>query len=45
MLEYIHGGEEGALLGAWDVLAANAKKETMDTLTGKYKRGKYIQVW
>ena len=43
MLEYIHGGEEGALLGAWDVLAANAKKETMDTLIGKYKRGKYIQ--
>lgn len=27
VLEYIHGGEEGALLGAWDFIAAHAKKE------------------
>ncbi len=43
VLEYIHGGEEGALLGAWDFVAANMKKEMMDNLIGKYKRGKYLE--
>lgn len=43
VLEYIHGGEEGALLGAWDFVAANAKKEMMDTLFVKYRRGKYLE--
>ncbi len=43
VLEYIHGGEEGALLGAWDFVAANMKKEMTDNLIGKYKRGKYLE--
>ena len=43
VLEYIHGGEEGSLIGAWDYLAANAPKELMDDLIGKYKRGKYLE--
>ena len=43
VLEYIHGGEQGALLGAWDFVAANMKKEMMDNLIGKYKRGKYLE--
>ena len=42
-LEYIHGGEEASLLGAWDLIAANAQKELMDNLIGKYKRGKYLE--
>ena len=42
-MEYIHGGEEGSLIGAWDYLAANAPKELMDDLIGKYKRGKYLE--
>ena len=37
VLEYIHGGEEGSLIGAWDYLAANAPKELMDDLIGKYR--------
>jgi hypothetical protein len=37
VLEYIHGGEEASLLGAWDLIAANAPKELMDNLIGKYK--------
>lgn len=43
MLEYIHGGEEGAILGAWDLIAAHATKETMDKLIASYKIGKYLQ--
>ena len=43
LLEYIHGGEEGAIVGAWDFVAADATKETMDTLVSKYRRGKYLE--
>ena len=42
-LEYIHGGEEGALLGAWDFLTTNVSEKMMNTFIGKYKRGKYIE--
>ena len=37
VLEYIHGGEEGALYGAWDFVAANATKHVMETLIGSYR--------
>ena len=43
VLEYIHGGKEGALYGAWDFLQSNAK-EMMDSLIASYKRGKYLDV-
>ena len=43
VLEFIHGGEDGALFGAWDFLSANAPKETMENLIGKYRRGKYVE--
>ena len=43
MLQYIHGGEEGAIFGAWDLIAAYATNETMDRLIASYKRGKYLQ--
>ena len=43
VLEYIHGGEEAAVLGAWDFIASIANKELMDTLVSKYKKGKYLQ--
>ena len=43
VLEYIHGGEEGAIFGAWDLIAAYASKEIMDKLIASYKRGKYLQ--
>ena len=42
VLEYIHGGE-ASLLGAWDLIAANAPKELMDNLIEKYKQGKYLE--
>ena len=43
MLQFIHGGEEGSLYGAWDYLASNAPTEIMDKLISGYKRGKYLQ--
>ena len=39
VLEYIHGGEEGAMFDAWDLIAAYASK-TMDKLITSYQRGK-----
>ena len=43
ILEYIHGGDEGALYGAWDFLASFASKEIIDKLISSNKRGKYLQ--
>ena len=42
-MEYVHGGEEGAVLGAWDVVSSGASPELMKTLIGNYKRGKFLQ--
>ena len=43
ILIYIHGGEEAAIIGAWDFLASNASKDVMDKLIGSYRRGKYLE--
>ena len=43
MLEYIHGGDERALYGAWDFLTSFASKEIIDKLVASYKQGKYLQ--
>ena len=43
ILNYIHGGEEAAILGAWDFIESNASKDVMDKLIGSYKRGKYLE--
>ena len=32
ILNYIHGGEETAILGAWDFVAFTASKDIMDKL-------------
>ena len=42
MLEYIHGGDEGALYGAWDFLASFASKEIIELQTGEVPTG---SVW
>ena len=43
ILEFIHGGFEASLYGAWDFLAANASNETMTKLMSSYKRGRFLQ--
>ena len=47
VLQYVHGGEDGAIFDAWDFLSANAMKISLvninKDLIGKYKRGKYIE--
>lgn len=43
ILQFIHGGEEGSLYGAWDYLTSHASSELMDKLISGYKRGKYLQ--
>ena len=43
VLEYIHGGEAGAVFGAWDFISSSSDKDTMDILIGNLKRGRYLQ--
>ena len=43
VLEYIHGGQFGALLGAWDYLQTNVDRSLMNKLVMGYKKGKFIQ--
>ena len=43
ILVYIHGSEEGAVYGAWDIVAAYATSDTINKLFASYKRGKYLQ--
>ena len=43
VLEFIHGGEEGTLYGAWDFLSSTASKTMMENLVAKYNRGRYLE--
>lgn len=43
VLEYIHGGENAAVQGAWDVVKSFAGKDMISTFVANYKRGKLIQ--
>ena len=43
VLEFIHGGKEGALYGAWDYVSFSSDNQTMDKLISGFKRGKYLQ--
>ena len=42
MLEFIHGGESGAVLGAWDFLSRHVEEDLLTTLFTSYRRGKFI---
>ena len=35
--------EDGAIFGAWDLIATYASKEMFDKVINSYKRGKYLQ--
>ena len=43
VLEFIHGGKEGSLYGAWDYVSSTSDNQTMDKLISGLKRGKYLQ--
>ena len=43
VLEFIDGGENGALLGAWDFVSGEGPKAMMENLIGNYRRGKYVE--
>ena len=42
-LEYIHGGKEGAIYGAWDFLCASASNDLIERLIVSFRRGNFIQ--
>ena len=44
MLEYIHGGSDGALFGAWDFLVKYARKELVEKCILAFKKGKFIEI-
>ena len=43
MLQYIHGGSDGAIFGAWDFIQRFAPPELIEKLLINYKRGKFIE--
>ena len=43
VLQYIHGGSEGAIYGAWDFLKRHASNELIEKLLLSYKRGKFLE--
>ena len=42
-LSYIHGGEDGAVFGAWDFLTKHAGTDRLEEFVHKAKRGKFLQ--
>ena len=45
LLHYVHGGESGALIGAWDFLTANITGEKLEDLFASYKRGVSLETY
>ena len=43
LLQYVHGGESGAIYGAWDFLVANCENKKLEELFINHKRGKFIE--
>ena len=43
VLEYIHGGFNGAVFGAWDFLSHSLKFEQLQDLLTRFKKGKFIE--
>ena len=43
MLEYVHGGREGAIFGAWDFIQRFASSEQLEKLIINYERGNFIE--
>ena len=43
MLEYIHGGSDGAIFGVWEYMSKNASKEQLENLMLDYKKGKFME--
>ena len=43
ILEFIHGGEEPSIYGAWDHIASHASKPVVEKLVCRYKRRKFLQ--
>lgn len=47
VLDFIHGGEEASLYGAWDYLSSSASESLMENFLGNYKKGSLLTrcVW
>ncbi|XP_047145027.1 uncharacterized protein LOC124818342 [Hydra vulgaris] len=43
IMEFIHGGSDGAIYGAWDLLCYITPIKLMEQFTANYKRGKFLE--
>ena len=43
VLEYIHGGLDGAIYGAWDFIKTVSSTEKLEKLILSYKRGRFLE--
>ena len=43
ILEYVHGGEQGSLYGAWDFLQSHCGSDLMEKFILSFKRGKFLE--
>ena len=43
ILQYIHGGSEGAVYGAWDFLTNSTSYKELERFLLKFKKGKFIE--
>jgi hypothetical protein len=43
IMDFIHGGSDGAIYGAWDLLCSITPIKLMEHFTTNYKRGKFLE--
>ena len=43
LLEFVHGGESGAVYGAWDYLSKSCDEDMLEWFLINYKRGKSLE--
>ena len=43
VMEFIHGGQEGAVYGAWDLLLSLGSNKQVEHLITNYKKGRFLQ--
>ncbi|XP_066914204.1 uncharacterized protein [Clytia hemisphaerica] len=43
LLEFVHGGKDAAIDGAWDFLSSNTDESKIEELVSNYRRGKFLQ--
>ena len=43
LLEYVHGGSDGSIFGAWDYIRRYATEEQLESFVVSFKKGKFVE--